>query len=109
MHSILESGNEQQRRVRQHSSIPAGVPCVWFVATCYFSPVAIRNRRSGFIGILVGESPPRDRPEMVAGAAARSDRLRRFAISTDVVICWERDVNQSCEPGLRRVTFGERL
>jgi hypothetical protein len=93
MRYFLVSGNEQQRRAREDSSVFRGVPCVRFVATCYILAVTIGHRRFGFMGILVGQSSPRFWPAVVAGAAARSDRLWQFSLSIDVVVCWERDVD----------------
>src|ERR1700745_4179243 len=102
MLSVLEGLRERQRRAWNCSAVSARLPCIGLAVARYVSSLALRDRRSWSIRIFLGGPPQRCGSEMVAVAAARSDWLRRFAISADVVFCGKRHADQPREPNLRR-------
>src|SRR5580704_14905850 len=102
MHSILlkssrglDHGDERYRWANERSAVPPGTPGFRIVVACDVSTLALRNRRSRAIGVFLDRSTSRCRPGMVAGVAARPDRLRQLTVSISIVVCRQRLVDQS--------------
>src|SRR6266481_8559411 len=116
MHSVplnpgpgADSRNERYRWANERSAVSPGIPQFRFVAARDVSALALWNRRCGTFGVFMDRPTSGCRPGMVAGAAARPDRLWKLAVSVSIVVCRQRPVDQSGWPDSGRPTPGERL
>ena len=89
--------HERSGRRPGHSPVPAGLPRFRPAAARHVAAFAVRHRRCGAGGVRVDRPAPRGRTKLVAGAAARPDRLRQFAVPIPVVVRRQRAADQ---PGL---------
>ena len=69
----------------------------------------LRHRRSGAGRVRLGRPPPRGRAALVAGAAAGTDGVWRFAVSVPVVVRRQRAADQPGRPDRGRAVAGGRL
>src|SRR5260370_10939963 len=91
------------------SPVPARLPGLRPAAARHIAALAVRRRRCGGSGARLDRPAPRGGAELVAGAAAGPNGLRRFSLSVAVVV---RRQWAPREPGLAdrgRAPAGERL
>ena len=88
---------------------PTRLPRLRRAAARLLAALALRHRRCGAGRVGVDRPPARGRTKLVAGAAARSDRVRQLALSIPVVLRRQRAADQPGGPDRRRTARRRRV
>src|SRR5580700_1193411 len=91
------------------STVSSGVSRLRLAAARYVSAFALWHRRPWLRGLLVDRLSARCRSTLVAGPAARPDRLRKLALPGAIVVCRQRAAHQSRLACFRRFAPGDRF